>query len=319
MDGVQEAFGLARRIVMAEGPEVYRISRLFYDHGLADCFFLGYAYFRWADDRVDNPTISAQECRSFLRRQRHLLEQLCRGETPVDLCPQEQMLAQLVAYDLAYGSEMRPGISLMLQCLAFDGERRHQVLDREQLDWYSEALGRSYTDSQQYFIGHGHPYPRGPERCVAGATAHRVHVLRDFLLDLSMGYINIPSEEIEAYEVDLANVNDAHFREWVRDRVQAAREGFCVGKAYLNRLDVLRCKLVGYIYCLRYELVLDSIEKDSHHLRESYALGRWGRLRFLGRGLWTCLWVTVQHVLRRLVGPVATLSGKVRDTRCEPG
>lgn len=314
---IQGAVRLAREITRKANAEIYYLGKLFYDRGLADYFFLGYAYFRWADDWVDSPTISAEECQSFLCRQRNLLQRFYQGETPPGLCPEERIPAQLVTYDLAHGSEMRPAVFLMLECLEFDGIRRDQIVSQEQLSWYSEALGRSYTDSQQYFIGHGRAYPQGPDQYVAGTVAHHVHILRDFSLDLSEGYMNISREDIDAYHIDLAHINDVNFQRWVYDKVHAAREGFRVGKAYLDRLDVLRCKLVGYLYCLRYEAVLDVIEKrDNYYLRESYAMGKWGKLRFLGRALWICLRVTAQHLVQSLQS-LAQPGRGVRNSRRE--
>ncbi len=289
---------LARRIVKAENPETYFLGRLLYDRGLADYFFLCYAYFRWVDDHVDDPAIGADEGRVFLRRQRALLHLLYQEEALPHICPQEQMLAQLVIYDLAHGSEIRQVISPMFECLAFDGGRRGHILSHEQLDWYSRALGRSYTDSQQYFIARGHRYPRGPDQYVTGTVAHRVHILRDFLSDLSFGYVNISKEDLDTYQIDLARVNDVRFRKWVRDKVRADREECRLGKTYLDRLGVWRCKLLGYLYCLRYEAVLDTIERDGCRLRESYVPGGLERLRFLGRALWTTLRVTMRHVLQ---------------------
>ena len=46
-----------------------------------------------------------------------------------------------------------------------------------------------------------------------------------------------------------------------------ARQYFCEGKRYLDELEVLRCKIVAYWYCARYEGVLDTIERDSYILR----------------------------------------------------
>ncbi len=49
-----------------------------------------------------------------------------------------------------------------------------------------------------------------------------------------------------------------------------ARGFFGEGKCYLDDLDVLRCKIVGYWYCARFEGVLDVIQSEGYVLRAGY-------------------------------------------------
>jgi hypothetical protein len=57
----------------------------------------------------------------------------------------------------------------------------------------------------------------------------------------------------------------------VKNRVQLARKYFAEGKQYLNDLPVLRCRIVGYWYCARFENILDLIEADDYRLRHGYS------------------------------------------------
>ena len=63
----------------------------------------------------------------------------------------------------------------------------------------------------------------------------------------------------------------------------------------MEKLDVLRCKLAGYWYCLRFDSVLNTIEEDGYILRSSYdtrdKLSTW--LKFLRLGIK----VTLKHAL----------------------
>ena len=77
-------------------------------------------------------------------------------------------------------------------------------------------------------------------------------------------------EYLEEKGIERGDVNNPAYKDWVRKRVDSARVLFEDGKEYLDELDVLRCKIVGYWYCARFEVVLDTIEKDGYRLREEY-------------------------------------------------
>jgi hypothetical protein len=81
--------------------------------------------------------------------------------------------------------------------------------------------------------------------------------------------------------------------------VEEARRYFREGKRYLDDLDVLRCRIVGYWYCARFEGVLDTIERDGYILRAGYnerrKLSSWLTMAWLGVSL------TLQHIARRVL------------------
>ena len=149
----------------------------------------------------------------------------------------------------------------------------------------------------QYFIGHGHPYPAAGNRYLAAIGAHITHMLRDMVLDISDGFINIPREYLEAHGITPEDMDSPPFRTWVRSRVEQARQYFHEGKCYLDGLDVLRCKIAGYWYCARFEVVLDTIEHDGYTLRAVYHkqrnLSTWLKIAWLGVS------VTLRHITRR--------------------
>jgi len=170
------------------------------------------------------------------------------------------------------------------------------------LTWYANCLGKAVTDCIQYFIGNGHPYPSTDNHYLAATAAHITHMLRDLVLDTADGYINIPHEYLEAHGISPEDVDSPPFRAWVRNRVEKARQYFREGKRYLDELDVLRCKIVGYWYCARFEGVLDTIESDGYTLRavynERHKLSSWLRIAWLGVS------VTLRHMAcRDLRGP----------------
>jgi phytoene/squalene synthetase len=116
-------------------------------------------------------------------------------------------------------------------------------------------------------------------------------------LDMANGFINIPREYLEAHGISPEDVDSPPFRAWVRGRTDRARQYFREGKRYLDQMDVLRCKIVGYWYCARFEGVLDTIERDGYLLRAEYNT-RHNLCSWLKIG-WLALSVTLRHIVRQ--------------------
>jgi len=287
---------LAQSITRAGSKQTYYIARLVVDKGLVSDFYRAYAYFRWADDVVDAPA-STDNRITFIRRQRELIDRLYRNERPSDLTPEEEIVADLISRDKGETSGLQSFIRNMLAVIEFDAHRKGRLVSQGELTRYSNWLARSVTDGLQYFIGNGHPYPDTDDRYLAAFAAHITHLLRDMLPDVADGFINIPREYLEAHGIGPEDVHSPPFRAWVRERVELARRYFREGKHYLDKLDVLRCKIAGYWYCARFEGVLEKIERDGYVLRplynERHKVSNWLRMAWLG------LSVTLQHVVRR--------------------
>jgi phytoene/squalene synthetase len=279
---------LARSITWTGSKQTYYTARLMVDRDLMDDFFRAYAYFRWADDIIDAPASmdaavssntgasteglsqSGDERVAFIRRQKGLIDRLYKNERPDDLTPEEEMVADLISHDRGENSGLQSFVRNMFAIIEFDAYRRGRLISEAELTWYSDCLAKSVTDGIQYFLGNGHPYPASDDRYLATIAAHIAHLLRDTYLDTADGFINIPREYLETHGISPEDIDSPPFRAWVRDRVEEAWRYFCEGKRYLDDLDVLRCKIVGYWYCARFEGVLDTIEHDGYILRAAY-------------------------------------------------
>ncbi len=262
---------LARSIVRDCSRQTYFTARLLVDRDLEDDFHRGYAYFRWADDVVDLAARSHDECIAFIDRQRDLIDASYRGERPADLTPEEEMVADLIGHDRGKDSGLQSFIRKFLAVIEFDARRRGRPITEEELAWYSDHMGRSVTDGIQYFIANGHPYPSSDGKYLAATAAHVTHMLRDLIADVPEGFGNVPREYLAAHGIDYDGIRGPEVTAWVRERVDLARHYFREGKRYLDGLDVLRCKIAGYWYCTRFEVVLDAIESDGYVLRAEYA------------------------------------------------
>ena len=296
---------LARAITRAGSKQTYYIARLMVNRDLVDDFCRAYAYFRWADDVIDVSSRSDDERTSFAKRQRALIDRLYKGERPDDLAPEEEIVADLIAHDRGEHSGLESFVRNMFAVIEFDAHRKGRLISQRELTRYSDCLSRSVVDGLQYFIGNGHPYPAADNRYLAAVGAHIAHLLRDMVQDTADGFTNIPREYLKAHGIGPGDVDSPPFRAWVQEQVAQARRCFRQGKRYLDTLDVLRCKIVGYWYCARFEGVLDAIEHDGYILRAVYnkrrKLSTWLKIVWLG------ISVTFRHVTHRgLCTPVRT-------------
>ena len=295
MTGITANF--ARSITWASSQQTYWTIRLMVDKELASDCYRAYAYFRWADDVIDVAAQSGSERIGFITRQRELIDCLYRNERPEDLVPEEELVADLISHDTTPNSGLQSFVRGFVAILEFDACRMGRLISEEELTWYTECLGKSVTDGIQYFVGNGHPYPSAGGRYLAATAAHIAHLLRDMVLDTADGFNNISREYREAHGIGPDDVDGPACRDWVRDRVQQARRYFHEGKHYLDSLDVLRCKIVGYWYCARFEGVLDTIERDGYILRATYDerrhISTWFKIAWLGVSL------TLHHIARK--------------------
>jgi phytoene/squalene synthetase len=291
----QESADLARSITRTGSIQTYYTAKLMVDKDLVDDFFRAYAYFRWIDDVIDITAESDEERRSFIAHQSQLIADLYEKEEVADLQPEEEILRDLIFNDRGEDSGLQSFICNMFAIIEFDAHRKGRLISSEELDWYVNTLGKSVTDGLLYFIGNGSAYPEYENRYQAGVAAHISHLLRDADQDNQDGFFNIPSEYLIEQNIKQDDVDNPAYKDWVRGRVDQARVMFEEGKKYLDGLEVLRSKIVGYWYCARFEVVLDTIEADGYRLREEYHERR--QIRTWLKIIWLGISLSVRHGL----------------------
>lgn len=266
----QERNKLAAAITRQASRQSYTVIRFFVDRDRVQEAFRAYAYFRWVDDILDSAEGSQSEKLVFADRQRGLLEDLYRGVIPLDLCPQEKMLQDLVRYDPNQESGLFTYLDRMMLVMEFDARRRGKLISQAELDAYTKNLSTAVTEALYYFIGHGEPTPATPERYLAVSAAHITHMLRDALDDNWQGYYNIPQEVLLSQRLTPFDHQKRTYQKWVCSRVKLARTYFKAGLTSLSRTKNLRCRLAGYAYTARFEWVLRAIERENFCLRLAY-------------------------------------------------
>jgi phytoene/squalene synthetase len=262
---------LATGITKSSSKQTYYTFRLFVDKEYVDDAFRGYAYFRWVDDILDGPTGTKSEKITFIRRQRNLLKAFFRGDIHNDLCPEEQMLADLVRNNSDENPGLRSYLFNMMSVMEFDVRRRHRLISKAELSEYTRLLAVAVTDFMHYFIGHDDPTPHGDARYDAVTAAHITHMLRDACEDAEVGYFNIPQEYLSAQEISPGEIDSPEYRKWVCQSVHRARELFRSGREYLSQVSNFRCRLAGYAYTARFEWMLRVIERENYCLRADYS------------------------------------------------
>jgi phytoene/squalene synthetase len=268
--GAFSSAALAAEVTREASKQTYYTIRFLVDRPLVADAYRAYAYFRWVDDKLDQGRLSKGERLAFLARQQGIIERCYRGERPPDLCPEEEMAADLIACDQSESSGLHIYISQMMAVMAFDAERKGRAISLAELAEYTQALSTAVTEALHYFIGHNCSSPQDESRYLAVTGAHVTHMLRDAIEDAAVGYYNIPQQFLEDNGLAPTDVASDAFEAWVRSQVKLARDCFEAGKGYLARVESLRCRIAGYAYIARFEIVLDAIEKDNYRLRSAY-------------------------------------------------
>ncbi len=260
----------AASITKAASKQTYYTIRFLVDRDRVDDAYRAYGYFRWVDDVLDADSGSRSERMAFVERQKSLLESCYRGQLPQDVAIQEKMLVEMVHGDHEKNSGLQSYLRNMMLVMDFDARRRGRLISQVELNAYTHWLASGVTEAMHYFIGNGDYAPRDERRYLAVSAAHITHMLRDTYDDMQAGYYNIPREVLEAHQIWPQEVQNDAYRNWVRSRVQLARQYFMAGKGYLAQVQNPRCRLAGFTYTARFEWLLDTIEKEDYNLRPQY-------------------------------------------------
>ncbi len=268
---------LAAAITRQASKQTYTTIHFLVDRSLVADAYQAYAYFRWVDDQLDQENLARPERAAFVERQRTIITRAYAGEHSSNLTAEERLVVDLIQNDGAQSSGLRAYIDNMMAVMAFDAERRGQTISQSELVEYTRWLATAVTEALHHFIGHNCTAPQDETRYTAVTAAHITHMLRDTIEDVAAGYYNIPQEFLAAHSLEPSDVNGDAYRLWVQSQVRLARDYFQIGREYLSRVENPRCRIAGYAYIVRFEVVLDAIEKEEYRLRSDYPERKNGR------------------------------------------
>lgn len=282
---------MAAAITRAASRQTDLTIRHLVDKGMVEDGYRAYGYFRWVDDWLDQESRPRHERLAFVTRQQNLVDACYRGEPTGALAEEETILVNLIAHDREPNSGLQAYIRNLMAVMAFDADRRERLISERELDDYTNGLATAVTEALHYFIGHCCASPKCDARYQAVSGAHITHMLRDAVDDAEAGYYNIPHEVLTASQIDPRDVSAPAYRAWVKGRVRKARLCFNTGRQYLAQVENLRCRVAGFAYTYRFEVVLNSIEREGYLLRRQYPerkeAGR--AVEMIGLALWMAL------------------------------
>jgi phytoene/squalene synthetase len=283
--------GLAEAITRAASKQTYFTIRFLVDRDRRSDAYRAYAYFRWVDDWLDIETRTRSQRLAFVHRQQQLVDHCYQASLPAYLSPEEHLLVELVRNNPQRGSGLEIYIRNMMAVMAFDADRRGRLITEKELENYTYWLASAVTEAMHYFIGHDEYAPMDDSRYTAVTGAHITHLLRDTLEDIEAGYFNLPRERSGRSAVTTDLVLNPLYQDWVKENVSKARSCFQAGREYMARVENLRCRLAGYAYMYRFEVVLRFIEREGYCLRAGYPERKtgWCCIQMLGWALWMSL------------------------------
>lgn len=249
-----------RKITREMTPFGYWLGQAFFRPARRSILYMAYAYFRWLDDLVDQVEISRNLAIEIVERQRMLVQAWYSGKDPAPLDRSEALLRAVIEHDRRTGYRLHHMIGSFLAALAWDAERRHTVVSQHDLDRYSLWLGCAYAEGLLFGLGldpADAAYQGAIDAC--GVAAHLAHLVRDLRIDLALGYINISTEDIERFSIDLADPRLRGVGRWVPTTVERAQILFQQGRMQRRAMPSLRARLVFDLVCLRYLRLLDQI------------------------------------------------------------
>jgi phytoene/squalene synthetase len=259
---------LAEKKTKKSSKFAYRMAHLFFSD-ISSYFFLLYAYFRRVDDFADSAGPSFEVKQLFLDRQTKLVHELYAGLHSTYKEVNEQFLSFLISFDRSRGEKLKTPILSLLSCINYDVRRAGESQSQEMLDHYIEIEATSCMKMLFYFCC---PDTNQNEFTTPSVVIAAIwsHLLRDFVLDVREGLINISKEEKAKFNVDLQDLGSPNFRKWIAYKVSDAQSKFVLGKRDLHQHRSLHYKIAVAVHCAKYEYYLYRIKKDHFKLREHY-------------------------------------------------
>lgn len=229
-------------------------------------FMCVYAWFRWADDRIDCRERGGPEIQAFVREQSRLMDGLLEGP------PGGADLSAADAPALALALALRPPIPPVLArsvrgmwaALCADAARDGEPVEEGLLLTQIRRVGDAYTDALLHACGaDGGQRGDGPARSALYALARAataVHHLRDLMVDREIGYLNVPLPWAALLGIDPVRFTDVDVREIARWRAPLIRADFAAGAAALPGLP-WRARWLLRLFAWRYMRALDRCVK----------------------------------------------------------
>jgi phytoene/squalene synthetase len=267
----------------------YMLGRLFLRSKERQVSYKLYAYLRQVDDFIDESGAERDECLAYVRKQRAIVHELYSNGAAAG----DSLLSQIVEHDRMNGHKFKECIDLMMDVFEFDARRKkNKPVSAHELRTYSMNLARAYTRFLIYFVEPR--YQHSENDILLAHACHLAHMIRDLMVDYDLGYINIPDEDINAYALEPGSFNTAAMSRWLEKEVGRIDHFMRQGKCALCSSSTLTIKLMGILYCFRYEVILRRIKAARYSLRTNYPICSMDMMRLCGQ----CFTACVKHLFQ---------------------
>lgn len=239
----------ARQELGRTNPAVWWLGRIFATRAGFERFCLVYAHFRWADDIVDAPGRDPAAVARFVAEQRG---RIATGGDP-GAHPAEAAVTRALAED----PSLRPAVEGMWEALAWDAARGPGPRPAAEIEAQIRRIGDAYLLGLCNALGVRDPLPEAIFELSRAATG--VHQIRDVSVDRSLGYINVPAEDLAG--IDPRNAPIAAFQPWIHARAAALHARFEAGEAALSQVKPLGARIALTLFSWRYRRLLRRLER----------------------------------------------------------
>lgn len=216
---LETAFALAEDIAKSKSPKAKFILDLIINKEDRAYLNLCYAYLRWVDDYVDDPQNKIADKIDFISRQKTLCEQFKHFITDSKLNSEESFLFYFVDYVVKKNKIfLQSAVKEMLDSIEMDAQRlmRKGSFSFEEMQIYIEKNAKAFFTLITSFVEPNNPFV--PANIFIGRFAAKLFMLRDFAEDIERGYVNITTEDLEFYEIDVSNLkDDQNLINWTKD------------------------------------------------------------------------------------------------------
>jgi phytoene/squalene synthetase len=216
---LKDSFTLADKTAHDQKTKAWWLGKLFITKEKRNYLFLCYAYLRWVDNFIDDKNNAIVEKRRLIKKQEQLLASILSGNTADIQFVEEHFLYYLIQYALAIGNTSLANELLnMIKTFEMDIQRieNNGIFKQQELDRYAKGQANALFGILFSFF----PTQKYDSKPVALASLHHFYLLRDFIEDLEMGYINISTEELQKFKLNETNLADVgRLTEWVAHKI----------------------------------------------------------------------------------------------------
>lgn len=245
----------ARGVAKNDQPKASKILDFLIDKPERDYINICFAYLRWADDIVDNPSLPVNQKKKFIEQQKNLISLIYSGNFPEPSGIEEACLIHFAEYAISNGNFiLLDEVKNMIDALSMDVDRLENsgVFSNAELDHYINLMSKSVFNILYNFTLPKSEYREGFYLGSKFTTA--ALMIRDLEEDINAGFINIPAEDINRYKLDINNlIKDKNFSFCLEGRIKFIFEILYKEAALLKYLP-MKFRIFTY-YSLIYRMV----------------------------------------------------------------